>query len=59
MGTQNKQKWIVHLKNITLNKLMNYFHAEKFCFLISHASHILSERRPTFLTAYPDGPHGL
>ena len=32
VGTQNKQKWIVHLKNIIINKCTTYFYAEKFCF---------------------------
>ena len=58
VSTQNKQKWIVHSKNIIINKFMTYFYAEKCFVSISYASHTFSNERPTFLIVYPP-PHGL
>ena len=59
VGTQNKQKWIVHSKNIIINKFMTYFYAENFCFINLPMIPVHFFRsRPTFLTVYPP-PHGL
>ena len=33
VGTQNKRKWILHLKNIIIDKFMTYFYARKFCLI--------------------------
>ena len=59
VGTQNKQKWIVHSKNIIIYKFMTYFYAEKFCFINFPIIPIHFFRpRPTFLIVYPP-PHGF
>ena len=54
VGTQNKRKSILHLKNIIINKFMTYFYARKFCFINFPMILIYFFRpRPTSLTVYP------
>ena len=53
VDTQNKQKLIVHSKNIIINKFVTYFYAEKFSFINFPMISIHFFRpTPTFLTIY-------